>query len=376
MSGALPGVAPLALSDPAAASALWYLDRATGVVALVVFTAVLVLGVLTRGNAAPLRLPRFVVAGLHRNLALLAVALLAVHIAAAVADPFAPIRVVDVFVPFGAAYRPVWLGFGAMSLDLMLAVVVTSLMRSRLGRRAWRAVHLTTWAAWPVALLHGLGTGTDARTSWMLALTGGCVMVVLLSGLWRVLTLASATPVRRMGATALLAGAPVALAAWVLAGPLAPGWAARAGTPTALLASSHSSSTAGTTRGTGAGSAAPGGSNLAAPTGTSRFDGTVAMQQGSAQATVVISGQLRGGVSGELTIQLVGAPLPGGGVSLSSGTVSYTGGAGSAWRGPVTNLSGGTVGATLNRGSQQVQVQVLLRVDSSSGHALGEVTFA
>ena len=70
-------------------------------------------------------------------------------------------RLVDVVVPFVGAYRPFWLGLGALALDLLAALIVTSLLRARIGLRAWRAVHWVAYACWPVALVHGLGTGSD-----------------------------------------------------------------------------------------------------------------------------------------------------------------------------------------------------------------------
>ena len=88
------------------------------------------------------------------------------------------LRSLDAVVPFASAYRPLWLGLGAIAIDLLIALVVTSLVRARLGLRAWRGVHWCRYACWPVALLHGLGTGTDARTPWMQALTAVCVAVV------------------------------------------------------------------------------------------------------------------------------------------------------------------------------------------------------
>ena len=172
---------PLMLASPTSGSALWYLDRGTGIVLLVLFTIVVVLGVLTRRGARPGGTPVFVVATLHRNASLLATALLAVHVTTAVLDSYAPIRLVDALVPFVSQYRPLWLGLGAVALDLLIALMLTSLLRVRIGIRRWRAVHWLSYLAWPVAVLHGLGTGTDTPSSWALLITGGCVLAVVVS---------------------------------------------------------------------------------------------------------------------------------------------------------------------------------------------------
>ena len=143
--------------------ALWYATRATGMVCLVLLTLSVALGVAEVVRFASPRWPRFVVAAVHRNASLLAVAFLGVHIVTAVADSFAPIRIIDAFVPFVGSYRPIWLGLGTVASDLLLALVITSLLRERIGYPIWRAMHWAAYAAWPVALVHGLGTGSDTR---------------------------------------------------------------------------------------------------------------------------------------------------------------------------------------------------------------------
>ncbi len=218
-------------------SALWYFSRATGVVTLGLLTLVVLLGVLTRGGQALPGLPRFAVAGLHRNASLLVLVVLGLHIATAVLDSYAPINLTDAVIPFVSAYRPFWLGLGALAFDLLLAVVVTSLLRAHLGVRLWKGVHWAAYAAWPVALVHGLGTGTDASEGWMLAYTAGCVGLVVLAVLWRVVRLSRAPTRRKAVLVGAALAAPLALVVWLLLGPLGLHWASRAGTPKALLSS-------------------------------------------------------------------------------------------------------------------------------------------
>ena len=167
------GSRDLVLAAATNSKAIWYLTRGTGMVSLVLLTASVALGIAEVVRFATPRWPRFVVAALHRNISLLATAFLAVHIITAVADSFAPIRIVDVFVPFVGTYRPLWLGLGAVGLDLLLALVISSLLRERIGYKAWRAVHWAAYACWPVALLHGLGTGSDTRVRWAVFINVG-----------------------------------------------------------------------------------------------------------------------------------------------------------------------------------------------------------
>src|SRR6202035_4831056 len=150
-------------------SAYWYLTRSSGAVALLLLTLALVLGVVDVRRWSTETWPRFVVDSLHRNVSLLALAFLALHILPAVLDSFAPISLIDSVIPFTGSYRPFWLGLGALSFDLMLAVILTSLLRRRMGHTTWRATHWLSYASWPIALLHGFGTGSDVKSTWMMA---------------------------------------------------------------------------------------------------------------------------------------------------------------------------------------------------------------
>lgn len=172
---------PILASTPA----LWYLARGSGAVSLCLLTLTVVLGIVTSARWATASWPRFVVAGLHRNLSLLAVAFLGLHVASVVVDGYVPIRWLDAVVPFASAYRPLWLGLGAVALDLLLAVLLTSLLRVHLGHRAWRGVHWAAYACWPVALVHGFGIGSDHRQLWMLAIDVAALAAVTAATCWR-----------------------------------------------------------------------------------------------------------------------------------------------------------------------------------------------
>jgi sulfoxide reductase heme-binding subunit YedZ len=165
---------------------LWYTARAAGMVSLVFLSAAVVLGLLARMRVEGRRWPRFLTAAVHRDLALLSLVFLALHIVTAVVDPFTSLGLGAAVVPFGSYYRTFWLGLGTLSVELMLAVVVTSLLRRWIGRRTWRAVHWLAYAVWPMAVVHGLGTGTDAFSLWSLGITITCVAAVAGALMWRV----------------------------------------------------------------------------------------------------------------------------------------------------------------------------------------------
>ena len=164
---------------------LWYATRATGLVTILLLTATVLLGILTTGRFAGGNWPRFLTVGLHRNISLLVVVFLVLHVGTTVVDQFVSIPLTAAFIPFASSYKAVWLSLGAVALDLLIALVATSLIRNRLGLRTWRWVHWAAYVCWPVALAHGLGAGTDRDTLWVFVLTIACAAVVAGVATWR-----------------------------------------------------------------------------------------------------------------------------------------------------------------------------------------------
>jgi sulfoxide reductase heme-binding subunit YedZ len=180
--------------------ALWYASRAAGLVTLLLFTATAVLGALGAARFATPRWPGFVIGALHRNVSLLGMGFLTVHVVTAVVDPYAGIGWWDVILPFRSVYRPFWLGLGAVAGDLAVAIVLTSLVRTRIGSRTWRVVHWASYACWPLAVIHGLGTGgADSHVGWVLVLDVLCVLAVAAALGRRFVVVHADTRVRRGG---------------------------------------------------------------------------------------------------------------------------------------------------------------------------------
>lgn len=214
---------------------LWFVARATGVVSLILLTGVVVLGIVTMGRWSSQLWPRSLFASIHRNVSLLSIVFVAVHIAASILDPFAHIQIRDAVVPFGAAYRPVWLGLGVITIELAAAMIVTSLTRRFIGPPVWRVIHWTAYALWPLALLHSLGTGSDSRAWWALSIEAGCTAAVVAAVFHR-LHVARLGWLGRRWVTAVTLSGVAALALWAVDGPMQLNWAYRSGTPIPVAA--------------------------------------------------------------------------------------------------------------------------------------------
>ncbi len=163
---------------------LWFATRASGLTSIVLLTVTVVLGALTAGRGAPLGLPAFVRTSLHRTLSLVMVCFVALHVITAISESYVDIGWLSLLVPFTAGYEPFWVGLGTFAFDLLVAIMVTSLLRQRMPQRSWRIVHWLTYALWPIALAHGFGTST-ADGTLVTAITIGCAVAGLTAIGWR-----------------------------------------------------------------------------------------------------------------------------------------------------------------------------------------------
>lgn len=331
---------------------LWYLTRGTGIVALLLLTAVVVLGVSGTARWRTERLPRFVVVGLHRNLSLLSIVFLVLHVLTTIGDGFAPVGLKDAVVPFASPYRPVWLGLGTVAFDLLLALTVTSMLRGRVGLRTWRAVHWLAYAAWPVALVHALGTGSDARVGWTALLAAVCTGAVAVAVLWRV---AAGGAVWTAGRAVGAAGAvvvPLALFIWYLGGPGSPGWASRSGTPAALLGSQAAS--------------------VPAPPFAGALRGTIVQSRPDASGQETVSIDAVAGAE-RVRVWMRGAPLSGGGIHVYDSRVSFgTAEVPSLYVGTLASLAGTKLDAVLRSGAgSTLDLALALGIDRARGTVSG-----
>ncbi|WP_431218956.1 ferric reductase-like transmembrane domain-containing protein [Leifsonia xyli] len=165
---------------------LWAFGRASGVVSLLLFTASVLLGILTRSGRPLPGLPRFSVSLVHRNVSLLAVVFLVLHVGTLLFDSYAKLDPIDLVVPFLGSFQPFWQGLGTVAFDLVVAIVLTGLLRRRIGQRVFRFIHWFTYAMWPIAVLHAIGNGTNGTSGWFLVLVAGSALLVLIAVIWRV----------------------------------------------------------------------------------------------------------------------------------------------------------------------------------------------
>ena len=368
----------LSLGATLGPSAYWYLARGTGAVSLVLLTASVVIGILGSVRFSAPRWPRFAIDSVHRDVSLLVLVVLVIHVVTSVLDGFAPITLLDGVVPFVSGYRPLWLGLGTLAFDLLLAIAITSLVRRRLGYRTWRAVHWLAYASWPVAVLHGLGTGSDVKQWWMLALTVVCVVAVLVAVWTRIASVSPAHASLRTPATALAVITPIGLLIFTLAGPLQHGWAKKAGTPSSLLGSrgGRSAASSGAVPGSGSGSSPATGSALGRAF-TASLGGNLRQAPAPGGAVVDLSLNVTGQIHGRLRVRIAGEPI-GNGLSMTGSQVDLAvAGEPSVLQGTINSLRGTAFSARVtDPQGTTVDLQADLQINNQTNAVTGTLSGA
>lgn len=166
----------------------WYAARAAGVVAYLLLSAIVVLGISMAGKKKLHRWPRFAVEDVHRFGGILVGSFLVIHIATIAIDAWLPFSIASIIVPFTSAYKPLWVGLGIVSAELLLALAITNRLRNiRISHRFWRRAHYLNFAVWAGATLHSLGSGTDRSTPWLITLEAAAIALVSSAIAWRLL---------------------------------------------------------------------------------------------------------------------------------------------------------------------------------------------
>ncbi len=188
----------------------WYVARSSGIVAWALILATIVWGLLLATKVLGRKPGPAWLLSLHRYLGALAVAFVGVHVAGIMLDSYTNFGITDVLVPFTGSWHPLAVAWGIVGMYLLVAIEVTSLLRHRMSKRAWHAVHLLSYFLFATTTVHMLTAGTDAKalvassTAVLLgiAVTFGSVALYL----WRSDPSGGAEPVRRTGVPSARAG--------------------------------------------------------------------------------------------------------------------------------------------------------------------------
>lgn len=344
---------------------------ATGLVSLVLLSATVVLGTVASVGWTSDRWPRFLSQSLHRNLSLFCIVLIGVHVVTTVGDGYVPIGLADAVIPFRSPYRPIWVGLGAVGFDMLLAVAISSALRRRIGVAAWRGIHWLAYACWPIAVLHGLGSGSDARLPGATLVFIVCMASVAAAVAWRLAAGWARSKVWRVGGAAVGAAALIVIAAFAAVGPLRPGWSHRAGTSSALLTqlSGSAAAYAATPTSSPPSKSAPPASGIPSAPFETTVSGTIATSppNGDGQAEVTLS-MHPADTTVPLRVRIIG-PAINGGVALQRSEVTF-----GQLSGEVTSLDGSTIGALVVGPAGSLNLTMSLSLNSGAGTVTGQLS--
>jgi methionine sulfoxide reductase heme-binding subunit len=347
----------------------WESARAGGFAAYVLLSLSVVVGLVLRNRWHSPRWPRLVTNELHGYLSLLALTFLVFHVLAVAVDPFTRFGLAEVLVPFVSHYRPLWMGLGIVALYLLLAVWATTLLRRRIGHRAWRRTHVLAFAVYAAATVHGLGTGSDTRTVWGTAVYVTSVTLVALLAGRRLLVPAGSDAQPRPLLAAGTAAGMIAAAAWATTGPYAAHWGSHAGgrhvRPVQVVAAPRVRAPAAHRR------RPP--SPVVRPPFTASFAGRVLVTpvNENGRVTVRIDGALAGATHDHLEILLHGVPTDDGGVMMEQSRVRM-GTTTPFYKGTVTALRGSVLIASVRSPQQHLRLGIALQL-GQNGQATGSV---
>jgi hypothetical protein len=163
----------------------WYAARTAGIVAYLILTGVVLVGLTLAGQVRVPHWPKFAVTDLHRFGGLLVGAFVSIHVATIAIDKFTPFSFTQLVVPLSAQYRPLWTAVGIVAAELLVALAITNALRGRIPYRWWRRIHILNFAVWGAATVHGIGAGTDTRSVWMVTIYAASASSVLGALAWR-----------------------------------------------------------------------------------------------------------------------------------------------------------------------------------------------
>jgi sulfoxide reductase heme-binding subunit YedZ len=163
---------------------VWYFARSAGIVAYLLLSSSVLLGVLMAGKSN-FRWPKFAVEEVHRFLAIVTGVFIVLHGGSLLLDRVVPISLGQELIPFTSSYRPLAVGLGICAMELIAAVGITNALRRRIPYAAWRKVHYLTLPAWLLATVHGVLAGTDAGDPWFAAIAAGAFASVAIASFVR-----------------------------------------------------------------------------------------------------------------------------------------------------------------------------------------------
>ena len=166
----------------------WYVTRSSGIIAYLLLWFSTVWGLVVPSRLLNPVLEQTFTVDFHEFISLLSIGFTLVHVFVLTIDRYLPYTPLQILVPFLSPYRPFWVGVGVIAFYITLLVTVTFYIRSKIGVKTFRSIHVLSLLGYLGVTLHGVYAGTDSPlVSMQLLYYGTALVVVFLTVYWLVL---------------------------------------------------------------------------------------------------------------------------------------------------------------------------------------------
>ncbi len=156
----------------------WYMARSAGIVAYLLLWGAVASGIAIGNQLLNGLVKPPVVFEIHKSLSILAMIVGMFHGVILLGDTYMNFSVLDLVLPFHSPYQPLWVGLGILGFYLSVILVASFYIKKRIGQRAWRLLHYSSFAMWIMASLHGIAAGTDTQSILMKVLYAVAIVSV------------------------------------------------------------------------------------------------------------------------------------------------------------------------------------------------------
>lgn len=143
----------------------WGVIKAAGLTSYALIVVSIVLGAFSYGSTVPAKI-RGILLPAHQYAGWLGFLFGLLHGLVLTINEYQPFSLSEILIPFTADHHPVANGLGTIALYIIAAILISSDIMKKLGKKIWRSIHLLSYPLFLLSLIHGIVVGSDSKYSW------------------------------------------------------------------------------------------------------------------------------------------------------------------------------------------------------------------